>query len=101
MKGNDEMKRRRTEIMIETERLFYISSPRMVVDWCAVCEAQAEMISVDQAAMFCRVSSRTIFQWVEQQQVHAHETANGLLLICFNSLSDPSTTKSKKWSLLS
>jgi hypothetical protein len=42
---------------------------------------------VDEAAVLRRVNSRTIFGWVEANQVHSSETANGLLLICLNSLS--------------
>lgn len=81
------MKRKRTEITIETERMLFISSPRKVIGWCAACDAQAEMVPVDEAAVLRRVNSRTIFGWVEANQVHSSETANGLLLICLNSLS--------------
>jgi len=51
------------------------------------CGAEAEMVPVDEAAILRRVNSRTIFRWVEAEQAHASETANGLLLICLNSLS--------------
>lgn len=81
------MKRKRTEITIETERMLFISSPRKVLCWCATCGAQAEMVPVDEAAVLRRVNSRTIFRWVEAERVHSSETANGLLLICLNSLS--------------
>jgi hypothetical protein len=80
------MKRKRTEITIETDRMLYISSPRKVLSWCATCGAQAEMVPVDEAAILRRVDSRTVFRWVEAEQVHFSETANGLLLICLNSL---------------
>lgn len=102
MQGNDErrsqlddpslphrggMKRKRTEITIETDRMFYISSPRIVLGWCSACDAQVEMVPVDEAAVLRSVSSRTIFQWVEARQVHSSENANGLLMLCLNSLS--------------
>ena len=80
------MKRKRTEITIETERVLFISSPRKVLGWCSACDAQAEMVPVDEAAILRRVDSRTIFRWVEAERVHASETATGLLLICLNSL---------------
>ena len=79
------MKRKRTEITIETDRMFYISSPRIVFSWCAACDAQVEMVPVDEAAILRRVDSRTIFRLVEAERVHSSETANGLLLICLNS----------------
>jgi hypothetical protein len=81
------MKRKRTEITIETDRMFFISSPRIVFSWCTDCAAEVQMVTVDEAAIMRRVNSRTMFQWVESQQVHASENANGLLLICLNSLS--------------
>jgi len=81
------MKRKRTKITIETERTLFISSPRKVMGWCAACGAQSEMVPVDEAAILRRVDSRTIFRLVEAERVHSSETANGLLLICLNSLS--------------
>jgi hypothetical protein len=80
------MKRTRTEIIVETERILFISSPRKVTGWCATCAAQSEMVPVDEAAILQRVNSRTIFRWVEEELVHSSENANGLLLICLNSL---------------
>jgi len=81
------MKKKRTEITIETERTLFITSPRKVMDWCVACGAQSEMVPVDEAAILRRVDSRTIFRLVEAERVHSSETANGLLLICLNSLS--------------
>ena len=81
------MKWKRTEITLETERVLYISRPRIVRSWCVACDAQVEMIPVDEAAILRRVNSRTIFRLAEAKQVHSSENANGLLLICVNSLS--------------
>lgn len=81
------MKKKHTEITIETERMLFISRPRIVLSWCAGCEAQVEMIPVDEAAILRGVNSRTIFRLAEAKQVHSSENANGLLLICSNSLS--------------
>lgn len=81
------MKKKQTEITIETDRIVYFSSPRMVLSWCAACDAQVEMVPVDEAAILRRVNSRTIFRWAEEKQVHSCETGNGLLLICLSSLS--------------
>jgi hypothetical protein len=78
--------KKRTEITIETERTLVVSSAKKAISWCAACNAQAEMVPVDEAAILQRVDSRTIFRWVEAKRVHSSETANGLLLICLNSL---------------
>lgn len=80
------MKRKRTEITIETDRTLVISTPRQVIGWCTDCGEQVKMVSVDEAAILRSVNSRTIFQWAEAKRVHASENANGLLLICLNSL---------------
>ena len=85
------MKRKRTEITIETERMLFISNPRKVIGWCVTCDAQAEMVPVDEVAILRRVNSRTVFGWVEAKQVHACESAQGLLLVCLNSLSEVNT----------
>ncbi len=80
------MKRKRTEITIETERMLFISSPRKVIGWCVGCGAQAGMVPVDEAAFVARVDSRTIFRLVEAGRLHSSETAEGLLLVCLDSL---------------
>jgi hypothetical protein len=80
------MKEKRTEITIETDRMFSIRSQRMVVSWCVECDARVEVVPVDVAAMLRHVSSITIFHWVEEKHIHSSEDANGLLLICLNSL---------------
>jgi hypothetical protein len=81
------MKKKRTEITIETERMLFVSSPKRVVTWCAACGARADMVPVDEAAILARVNSRTIYRWVEAEQLHSSETPQGLLLVCLNSLS--------------
>lgn len=78
--------KKRTEITIETERTLVVSVAKKAISWCAACNAQAEMIPVDEAAILQRVDSRTMFRWVEAKRVHSSETANGLLMICLNSL---------------
>jgi hypothetical protein len=45
------------------------------------------MLNVDDAALFAQVSSVTIFRWAIAGELHSSESADGLLLICPNSLS--------------
>jgi hypothetical protein len=45
------------------------------------------MLSVDDAALVAHVSSVTIFRWAIAGDLHSSESADGLLLICPNSLS--------------
>jgi predicted site-specific integrase-resolvase len=44
------------------------------------------MLQPDEAAVTAGVSVRTVNRWVEAETVHFNETANGLLLICANSV---------------
>jgi hypothetical protein len=44
------------------------------------------MVKVDEAATIARVSSRTMYRWVESDKVHFAETPEGLLVICLNLL---------------
>ena len=81
--------KRRTEIIIETDRLLVVRKVRRAVAWCAPCSGFVSMVTTDEAAALARVTSRTIFRWVESGQVHYTETAAGLLLICPNSLPYP------------
>lgn len=73
--------RTQTEITVETERLVVVNRSRKFA-WCSHCSRHVEMLSIDDAAIFARVNSRTIFHWAEAGIVHSSETTEGLLLIC-------------------
>lgn len=44
------------------------------------------MITPDEAAALCEVSTRTIYRWLESGTIHFSETASEGLLICLSSL---------------
>lgn len=73
--------RTRTEITVETDRWLVVNRQRRTA-WCAACSREVEMLNIDDAAIFARVNSRTIFRWAESGAVHSSETPEGLLLIC-------------------
>jgi hypothetical protein len=74
----------RTEITLEMDRWIVVSRPGKK-RWCSNCAVYVEMLSTDDAALFARVPSRTIFRWIEAGALHSIETREGLLLICPNS----------------
>ena len=79
--------KRRTAITIETDRVFVIRRRGgSVLAWCAECAEQVKMVTPDEAAVFSRVSSRTIYRWVEAEKLHFEETPDGVLFICLSSL---------------
>ena len=77
--------KRRTEIIIETERIIIVPFLSASV-WCNACSLQVEMLSPEQAATLVNVPPRTIYRWVEAQLLHFVEEEDGRLLICRNSL---------------
>ena len=82
------MKKRRTEITIETHDVLVIRlPPETGVTRCAECEADSGMLTPSQAAAVCRVSTRSIYGWVAARKIHFRETPEGALLICLHSLS--------------
>ena len=53
---------------------------------CDRCTEPSGMITPDEAAALCEVSTRTIYQWLESGAIHFSETASEGLLICLSSL---------------
>jgi excisionase family DNA binding protein len=79
--------KRRTLITVETDRIILMSGrAARPVRWCAACAGEARMVTVDEAAALIGVSSRTIYQQVEADELHFTETPEGRLYICLNSL---------------
>jgi len=53
---------------------------------CDRCTEPSGMITPDEAAALCEVSTRTIYRWLESGTIHFSETASEGLLICLSSL---------------
>ena len=83
----DMMKMKRTEITIETHRVLVIRRPKSsFLAWCTACAEQSQMITPAEAVVLARVSTRTIYRWIESEKLHFTETPDGLLPVCLNSL---------------
>ena len=79
--------RKRTEITIETDRIIVLSRRKVsVVSWCRECNQRVQMVTVDEAAAMVGLSSRTVYRWIEAEEVHSTETAERFLLVCSRSL---------------
>lgn len=77
----------KTQITIETDRMFIIRRRRVFVQaWCAICSEVVKMAPVEDAAALTRMSARAIYRAVEAGTVHFLETAEGRLLVCLNSI---------------
>lgn len=84
------MKKRRTQIIIETERVVVARSQPERTGWCKECCDQVKLLTVDEAAVKYQTSSRKVYRMVESEILHFIETEDGRLLICIKSLEDNS-----------
>jgi RNA polymerase sigma factor (sigma-70 family) len=81
------MRENRTEIIIETDRVLVIRRPASVIlVWCEACGHMSKMGTPEEVVTMTGVSSRAIYCAIEAGRVHFNETAEGLLLVCFDSL---------------
>ena len=58
----------------------------LVEAWCEKCEAQAQWIAPDAAAVILNVDTRTMYRRIEANAVHFTETTEGMPLVCLSSL---------------
>ena len=57
--------------------------------FCHLCEGKVELVTVVQASRVCKVSRKTIYNWIAKDQLHTFETAGGQIRICLGSLIHP------------
>lgn len=77
----------KTEITIETDRMFIIRPRRILIQtWCAACSETVKMAALEDAARLAGMRSREIYRAVEAEKIHFIETNEGRLLICLNSI---------------
>jgi hypothetical protein len=82
-------KGRNTSINIETEHVFLLRKRReLAMAWCVECAQRTRMVNADEAAILSRFSTRAICRLAEAGRIHFTETAEGVLMVCFRSLSD-------------
>ena len=60
----------------------FVSPPQR----CDRCTEPSGMITPDEAAALCEVSTRTVYRWLETGAIHFSETVAEGLLICLSSL---------------
>jgi hypothetical protein len=72
--GADEW-RKRLEITLETRRLVLRRSNNQTTVWCLACSSPVQSVSPEEAAGLAGVNTRTVYRWVEAEQLHFIETA--------------------------
>ncbi len=77
------------EIIIETKRQLNIKRRDSVSSgWCAQCAKYTNWVTPEEAVLILNLSSRSIYQRVEQGQVHFYENVRGFLFLCLDSLAN-------------
>src|ERR1044071_207487 len=77
----------KTEITIETDRMFIIRRRSTLIQtWCAACFEVVKMAALEDAANLAGMRAREVYRAVEAGKLHFLETVEGRLLVCLNSL---------------
>lgn len=83
------MTKRRLEITFERERVLVVSRRRVSVrTWCEGCGRRAFLTTPEGAAELSGLTARAVYRRVEEGSVHFMETADGMLLVCCDSLTE-------------
>ena len=53
--------------------------------WCPACAAEADSLTLEEAAVMSGASARAICRWAEAGMVHLFEAPNGVRRVCLNS----------------
>jgi hypothetical protein len=81
------VRKKRTEITVETEQVTVIHRPRSFARaWCVHCRKEVNMVTAEQAAAVAGASLRSICRFVEVDDLHFMEKADRVLFICLDSL---------------
>ena len=77
---------KRTRITIETDSLLILRGRKSLRAWCPQCDAAAEMIPLKDAGAVSTLSAAEVKAWLESAGLHRITTAQGVVMICLNSL---------------
>ena len=78
-----------TEIVIEQDELIVVRRrDQAVTAWCPGCNADAEMLPPEIAAVLAGIGARELYRLIDAGEIHFTENAAGLLRICARSLSE-------------
>jgi Mg2+ and Co2+ transporter CorA len=77
---------KQTKITIETDSLLILRGQNSQCTWCPMCEAEREMIALENLGVISNLDRRALEEWLNSGEMHRVETADGSTLICLNSL---------------
>ena len=82
----DSLMAKQTKITIETDSLLILRRGNSTRAWCPRCAAEGEMIALVKTGMISGLQEPLLEEWLNSEDLHRSETADGSLLICLNSL---------------
>jgi hypothetical protein len=87
------MRRRRTELTIETKHLVLRRRTNHEPVWCHQCSASVDLVTPEEAATMLGVNPRAIYRALEAGQFHLNEVNELVPRLCLNSVLGSDITK--------
>jgi len=75
---------KQTKITIETDSLLVLRGGTSLRAWCRQCAAETEMIPIE--GVDSNLTPSAVEAWLECDEIHRSQGADGARLICLNSL---------------
>lgn len=71
---------RTMEITLEKSKLMFIGTSSLTIfSWCTDCHKRAQLLPPEEIAF---AAPRTVYRWIENEQVYFTELPGGLVLVC-------------------
>jgi hypothetical protein len=77
---------KQTKITIETDSLLILQGRNSSRVWCPQCAAETEMIALENTGLISNLERTALQEWLNTGELHSLPGADGLTLICVNSL---------------
>jgi hypothetical protein len=77
---------KQTKITIETDSLLVVRGRTSLRAFCPQCATEAEMIPIEGVGVVSNLSPSEVEAWLECEEIHRSQAADGAQLICLNSL---------------
>jgi hypothetical protein len=77
---------KQTKITIETDSLLILRGRNSIHAWCPLCAAEGEMIALGHVGVISNLDRSAVEEWLNSQELHRSQAADGSALICLNSL---------------
>jgi len=77
---------KRTKITIETDSLLILRGRSSRRAWCPLCAIESEVIALDNVGVISNLEPPALEEWLNSEELHRSQAADGSVLICLNSL---------------